>query len=98
MLCDTARLYQAHLGAGELQRTRLTFLQQPLVKGLTPPRNLPVTCGKEALQLTWVGMDLGGLRASPKSGCIEFVQIPQDNLHGWRYFPFSQPVSAFNHP
>lgn len=36
---------QAHLGAGELQRTRLTFLQQPLVKGLTPPRNLPVTCG-----------------------------------------------------
>lgn len=36
---------RAHLGAGELQRTRLTFLQQPLVKGLTPPRNLPVTCG-----------------------------------------------------
>lgn len=35
---------QTYLGAGELQRTRLTFLQQPLVKGFTPPRNLPVTC------------------------------------------------------
>lgn len=39
------RRARAHLGAGELQRTRLTFLQQPLVKGLTPPRNLPVTYG-----------------------------------------------------
>ena len=34
---------QLYLGAGELQRTRLTLLQQPLVKGFTPPRNLPVT-------------------------------------------------------
>lgn len=38
---------QVYLGAGELQRTRLTLLQQPLVKGFTPPRNLPVTWTEE---------------------------------------------------
>lgn len=35
-----------HLGACELHRTWETFFQQPLVKGLTPPRNFPVTCRK----------------------------------------------------
>lgn len=34
----------ADLGASGLQRTCEIFLQQPLVKGLTPPLNFPVTC------------------------------------------------------
>lgn len=38
----------ADLGAWELQSTWVIFLKQPLVKGLTPPRNFPVTYGEEA--------------------------------------------------
>lgn len=34
---------RADLGAWELQSTWEIFLMQPLVKGLTPPRNFPVT-------------------------------------------------------
>lgn len=37
------RREEADLGAWELQSTCEIFLKQPLVKGLTPPRNFPVT-------------------------------------------------------
>lgn len=38
----------ADLGAWELQSTCEIFLKQPLVKGLTPPRNFPVTYSERA--------------------------------------------------
>ena len=53
------RHHHTYLGAGELHRTRLTFLQQPLVKGLTPPRNLPVTCEMGSIALVWVAATEG---------------------------------------
>lgn len=34
----------SYLGARGLHKTYSTLPQQPLVKGFTPPRNLPVTC------------------------------------------------------
>lgn len=64
-------LCQAHLGAGELQRTRLTFLQQPLVKGLTPPRNLPVTCGMRSI----IAVYWGGQGPQGVSGPASWVRL-----------------------
>lgn len=72
---------QAHLGAGELQRTRLTFLQQPLVKGLTPPRNLPVTCRTKECH--------SQPRHLPKDN-------PPGWRHSEILFPFLVPVSVFS--
>lgn len=98
----TAMLCQAHLGAGELQRTRLTFLQQPLVKGLTPPRNLPVTCGMRSITVYRGGQGPREVSGPARPGHSGFVQLAPDSLQGQRYWEilplFQVPVPVWNYP
>lgn len=78
-----------YLGAGELQRTRLTLLQQPLVKGFTPPRNLPVTCSLVvrplATSTTWNPVrPATGMKNKPAThitAIVTAVRTPGELLH-----------------
>lgn len=70
---------KADLGAWELQSTWEIFLMQPLVKGLTPPRNFPVTYGEGGRGEKCSDINVSGIKE--KKNCLTKLNDAECDAH-----------------